>query len=201
MPLLVQPPLPADATSALVIARDQVIALVEEWSANFRQGRTVGHAGQVTPKFLMSQANKAPRSIITVLGGDGDRVAGGSMTALACRFVWFIIVKGLLEDRASKGLVYAGEGTRLVWSSPWLDVDNSAFVTDPTKVAFRSLYQDADEKSGISIWAIDWTQAVDMGTATRPDLVPPEELARLDGTYTVEGGANDDTTTTVIEDP
>lgn len=202
MPMLIQPPLPADATSALLIARDQIVGLVEEWSVNFRRGRTIGHAGQVTAEFIRKQANRAPRSIITVLSGDGERIAGGSMTQLPTRFIWFLIVNGTLEDRTNKGLLLSGEGTRFVWSSPWLDIEGSAFVTTPTRVGFRSLYQDKDEKNGISIWSIDWDQAVDMGTATRPDLIPAEPLEQLDGTYTVEGEPDNDTVTvTITEDP
>jgi len=187
-------PLPLDADSALLIARDQVVECVDEWTVNFRKAKTVGHAGKVTWQYLREQARMAPKSIITVISGRNARLGGGKKTLFTSTFIWFIVSRGRIQDRTKLGLLLTGEAIRFVTDPPWMDVPGSAFSMTPVaeSVEFKALYEDKDEKNGLSVWAVQWRQAVDLTTARRPPSTPREPLQRLDGTATIAGEPNDD---------
>jgi hypothetical protein len=191
-------PLPADASSALLIARDQVVECVEEFTKNFRKGPTVGHAGKVTWKYLREQARMAPKSVITVITGRAERLGGGSQTLFTSTFIWFLVSHGRIQDRTNLGLLLVGEGARFVTDPPWMNLPGSAFAMTPVaeSIEFKALYEDEDEKNGLSVWALQWRQAVDLTTARRPPLVPRDPLQMLGGVGTVAGSPNDDQFTT-----
>jgi hypothetical protein len=193
-----EPPLPVDVISNLVVGRDQIVTAVEAWSIGHRKGETIGHAGHVTGKFLKQQAGQAMRSVITVIEGDQQRIAGGSAMNSTCTFLWFVIVRGLLKDRTTKGLNIVGEALRLVADPPWMvdseaeDAAESVFSTHPVRMGWKSLYTDDDEKNGMSIWMIQWEQAIELGTASRPRDPGPEPLVFLDGGADIDGEPNPD---------
>lgn len=188
-------PLPLEFTSALVRARDQVVAAVETWGREYWGAATIGHAGKVTMKFLREQSGMAPRSIVTVLSGNNAALSRGKSTQFAFTFQWFIVAGGVLTDRTDLGLNLSGEGIRLVNRAPWSNLADSAFSKDPESgsVAMASIYDDDDERMALSIWGIQWRQAIDLGAAGRPPIDAAEPLATITGNVDVGGSPNDET--------
>ncbi len=188
-------PLPADAESALLVARDQVVECVEEWTVNFRKGKTIGHAGKVTWQYLREQSRMSPKSIITIISGRNARIGGGKNVTFTSTFIWFIVCRGRIGDRTKLGLLLTGEAVRFVTDPPWMDVPDSAFSMTPVaeSIEFKALYEDKDEANGLSVWAIQWRQAIDLTTARRPSTTTPREpLQQVDGVGTIDGEPNDD---------
>ena len=186
-------PLPWPATSALLDARQIIVDEVEQWSTNFRKSATIGHAGRVTQSFLVTQSGQPPRSIITVVAGNNERLGGGKAVLSLITWQWWIVVAGTLRDRTSTGLAITGEAKRLVTRSPWFDAyPDGPFAKTPVAetVQFLNTYTDKDEKSGLTAWAIQWQQAIDLGSAGRtPDPVG-EVLESIVGTLEIDGDPN-----------
>jgi hypothetical protein len=194
-----EPILPLDATSALVIARDQIVDCVDEWSQLYRAARTIGHAGKVTQEYLFKQSGKGLRSIITVMGGTNERLSGGKSTQFDARWAWFIVVPGTIENRTSKGLLVGSEAVRFITRDVWGNLPDSAFSRTPRTVEIRAMYQDKDEINGLSVWMLSWTQAIDLGTAGRPRTPGPDPLLQIGGTDVVEAEPNPDDIDTLVE--
>jgi hypothetical protein len=194
-------PLPLPPTSALLTARDQIIEVVDAWGG--WESETKGHAGRVTVDFLKRESGACPRAVLTVTKGKAVRVGGGKAVIDTATFQLFICVSGVLEDRAAEGLARAAEAERLVYRSPWSDTDetpDTVFNREPEggSVGFAALYEDKDERAGMSIWGVTWRQAVDLGPAGRtPDPIG-EPLEVISGTSVIPGEPNDDTIETEI---
>lgn len=111
----------------------------------------------------------------------------------------------------------ARKATRLTFDTPPAGVDptgqanddgitggsyESAFAKTPIaeSVEMRARYSDKDERTGISFWTIQWRQALDLGTARRPQL-PYTPLRLIEGTDTIAGTPNPDHIETKVELP
>ena len=195
-------PLPSPFVSALNVAVDQVVDGVEAWMIEYREGETIKHPGRVTGKFLEQQAGMGPRSIIASAGGRVERISGGAETLLLTRFQWWLVVRGQIEDRTQDGLLFAGEGCRLVADPPWSrdDLVGSAFASPPKTdtIEWTPKYSDSDETRGLSIWVIEWEQMVELGTAQRAKTPAPVPLDIITGVSELEGDPNPDTLDTVV---
>lgn len=187
-------PLPKPVTSYLKTARDQIVTCIDAWGEEWWESETIGHAGQVTLEFLRREGALAPRSVVTAINARASRISGGKSIQLLVTWQWFIVVDGVIADRTDDGLILAGEGLRLVLASPWIDVDDSAFSKMPVAETprMRSLYEDKDEEMGLSIWGIQWDQAIELGTARRATDPAPVPLAHITGTDVIDGGETAD---------
>lgn len=194
-------PLPSPLTGeALVVARDQVVEVVEAWGAAHWESETIGHAGKVTLEYLRRDGYRAPRAVVTVVRGKNARLSGGKTTEFLATFQLFLVVDGAIDDRTTLGLALAGAAVRLVTASPWLEIDDSAFSRTPIAESVRmtALYDDKDERDGMSVWGVTWDQAIDLGTARRPATPGPEHLALIQGTATIPGEPNNATVETEV---
>ena len=179
--------------SSLRRARDIVVERVNEWMGSHHGHETIGHSGVVTPEFIRKQAGLAPRSIVTVIKGQASRVGGMAVQATVV-FVWFVIVRGVLSDRTSDALDFAGEAVRFIYADVSRDDDPDRIFSKPPKgdsVTFGSLYKDADERTAYTIWTISWEQEITLGAAGR---ARPGDgvLLLINGTDVIEGDPNDD---------
>jgi hypothetical protein len=188
------------ANAAFKVARDQIVEVIQDWGAAWWQTEVKGHAGRVTREYLIREGGLPPRAVVSVLDASSSKVGGGKMTVFNATWQLFIVLGGTIEDRTADGLTLAGEACRLVTVAPWLEVDDSMFVKPPLggSIRMRSLYADPDERSGMTVWGLQWEQAIDLGSAGRtPDPVG-EALASIMGTSEVPGEPNTETVETEV---
>lgn len=191
-----EPPLPLPLpTSNLLKARDIVRDQVQAWMGSHAGHETIGHSGVVTQEYIEKQAGQGPRSIVTVLEGRASRLGHAMTIQTVPTFLWYILIRGRLNDRTTDALNFIGEALRFIYADVFRDADTDAIFSKPPvadSVQFRSLYRDKDEKTGYTIWAVSWQQEISLGAAGRPrpgDGV----LLLINGTDSYDGDPNGDT--------
>lgn len=200
-------PLLTDATSAIDLASKQIAEIIDAWLVNYKQAKTVVHAGKVTPRYLIEQGRRAPCAIVTSLGGESSKVGGGKMVRDKRRWMVFFIVAGTIADRTAKLDLFVSEFKKLVHFCPWFDrveTPESLFTRWPehNTVEDNSVYTDADERgSGHSIWSVSWDQEIDLGTAEQYTGLPLEALVQITGTSEIPGEPNTEEIETEVPTP
>jgi hypothetical protein len=165
-----EPPLPIPLpTGNLTRARDIVVEQVQAWMGAHAGHTTIGHSGPVTQEFIRQQAGMAPRSIVTVADGRAARL--GHAMSIQCKvtFTWYVVLRGVIEDRTTKALDFVDGVLRFIYSEVFRDVDSNIFsrIVDADSVRFASKYSDKDEKTAYTIWGIQWQQDISLGAAGR----------------------------------
>lgn len=180
---MAEPPIELTATSGLREATERIRDVVDAWFINWAEADTIIHPGRVTPRFLMEQAGKAPRSIISAQRGEGQTLGFGKQVNLNATFLWFLVLPGTIGDRTLDALTVVGKAYNLVLANAWMDKDDPACpFARSVEVAtneFQSLYSDNDEANGFSIWLIKWDQLVNNGPAKDTVAPLPEPLALI----------------------
>jgi hypothetical protein len=185
-----EPPIPDPIPDGnLLAARDVVVEQVQAWMGTTAAHDTIGHAGKVSPEFIRQQAGMAPRSIITVLGGTTSRLGGRMAAQLLVNWAWFIIVRGIIEDRTAEALRWLDGAARFVYADVFTDARPDIFSRPPEagSVEVRSLYTDGDERTGYSVWSVTWEQEITLGPPGRPRPGDGALLLQILGTNTIDG--------------
>lgn len=196
-----EPALPFPVASNLLRARDIIVGCVDVWLRLWRSAPTIGHAGQVTQRYIFEQAGMGPRAIVTVASGTAERLAGGKRVQSLPTWTVFFATRGRIRDRTNDGLNLIGEAQRFVFSDPFGQVDNSIFCKPPQvgSLTYRNYYKDIDENTGYSIWAIAWRSEIALGHAGRaapgsgPGGTGSGRLLEIIGTNVYQGLPNGDT--------
>lgn len=164
-----EPALPKPVVSNLLLARDIIVDCFEAWLRLWRGAETIGHAGQVTQRFLFEQSGMGPRAIVTVASGTAERLGGGTRVQSVPQWTVFFATRGRIRDRTNDGLNLIGEAQRFVFSDPFGKINNKIFCKPPqvNSLTYRNYYKDIDENIGYSIWAIGWRSEIALGTASR----------------------------------
>jgi hypothetical protein len=197
MALVSEPVLPDPRPqSNLRKARDIVIEQVQAWMGTHVKHATIGHIGPVTQEFIMQQAGMAPRSIITVIDGEAERVGHGMTIQCTPTFVWYVIVRGVLADRTTDALDFIGHALRFIYADVFRDPEadpGKIFSKPPVakSVKFRSRYMTKDEKTAYTVIGISWLQEISLGAAGR-ERPGDGILTLINGTDTYPGDPNDD---------
>jgi hypothetical protein len=175
-------------------ALDIVVEQVQAWMGGHAKHTTIGHSGLVTQEFIMKQAGMAPRSIVTVVDGEAIRIGGGMTIQCTPTFVWYVIVRGVLNDRTTDALDFIGEAMRFVYADVSRDADTDKIFSKPPvagSVRFRSRYLDKDEKTAYTIWGIQWQQEISLGAAGR-ERDGDGVLLLIEGTNALPGDPHGD---------
>ena len=175
-------------------ARDIVVEQVQAWMGTHAKHATIGHCGEVTQDFIMQQAGMAPRSIITVIDGEAERIGHGMTIQCTPTFVWYVIVRGVISDRTADALDFIGEAMRFIYADVFRDADSDKIFSKPPvagSVKFRSRYLAKDEKTAYTVFGIRWLQEISLGAAGR-ERDGDGILLLIEGTDTYAGDPNDD---------
>lgn len=175
-------------------ARDIVVGQVQAWMGDHAQHETIGHCGPVTQEFVIKQAGMAPRSIVTVIDGEAVRNGHGMTIQCTPTFVWYVIVRGVINDRTTDALDFIGEAMRFIYADVFRDADPDAIFSKPPvagSVRFRSRYLDKDEKTAYTVFGIQWQQEISLGAAGR-ERPGDGILLLIEGTDTYVGDPNSD---------
>jgi hypothetical protein len=151
-------------------ARDIVVEQVQAWMGPHAKHTTIGHCGPVSQEFITKQAGMAPRSIVTVIDGEAERVGHGMTIQCTPTFVWYVIVRGIISDRTTDALDFIGEAMRFIYADVFRDADSDAIFSKPPvakSVKFNSRYLDKDEKTAYTVFGIRWQQEISLGAAGR----------------------------------
>ena len=191
-----EPPLPTPIpASNLRRARDIVVARVQEWMGSNAAHDTIGHSGEVTQKFVIEQAGMGPRSIVSVLDGQAARNGHGMAIQATVTFAWYIVIRGVLQDRTTDALDFVGEAMRFIYADVSRDDDPDKIFSKPPvagSVQFISRYLDKDERTAYTIWRLTWQQEISLGAAGR-ERSGDGVLLLIQGTDNYDGTPNGDT--------
>lgn len=127
---------------------------------------------------------------------DGEAVRNGHGMAIQCTptFVWYVIVRGVINDRTTDALDFIGEAIRFIYADVFRDDDPDKIFSKPPvagSVRFRSRYLDKDEKTAYTVFGIQWQQEISLGAAGR-ERPGDGILLLIEGTDTYVGDPNSD---------
>ncbi len=190
-----EPPLPSPKPqSNLRKARDIIVEQVQAWMGGHAKHTTIGHCGPVDQEFIVKQAGMAPRSIITVIDGDAVRTGHGMTIQCTPTFVWYFVVRGVINDRTTDALDFIGEGIRFIYADVFRAADTGGIFSKPPvagSVRFRSRYLAKDEKTAYTVFGLSWQQEISLGAAGR-ERDGDGVLLLISGTDTYAGDPNSD---------
>jgi hypothetical protein len=142
--------------SAIVSAIDDGIPTLKTCQA---------HGGKFDLKELMRWAVQAPAVLVSVLGGNIQREGGANVIDL--RVAAFIVTPGSsASHRDAAVLTIVDAIAALACNNAWDYSQASA----PQNIKCENLYAGDIDQKGVALWAVTWTQNVDVGEIDASEL-------------------------------
>jgi hypothetical protein len=167
------------------------VAAVREQIARFYRGvlngvSVVEHGGPFNAEELKRVGASAPAVIVTCLGVSGFSVQGTEVVGNA-QWAAFIVTRGDARERRDAQALRLCEAVAV--EAPFQVWDGSALKA-PTDLNATNLYSSAIDALGLSLWAVRWSQLVQLD---RNIEIDSDDLNTVHNEYEITAGtANDE---------
>lgn len=157
---------------------------------------TYVHQGLLTAEDLKRYTRKSPSAIVALGRTGGVELHGGSIVVVPLRWTVFLVTSDAPQKpRTTQTLVYLQQILKVIGktaSHRWGVAGNHK----PSRLSARNLYNGTLDKRGLSLWAVEWEQPLDL----------PDDLGNLDAFETLvadwdldRDGVDDDDAQDIVE--
>lgn len=142
--------------SSMVGLRDAIVTNIAAEIPAFQVVRPYG--GTFNREELQRLALKAPACLLVMMGGNIDR-EGGSPILDGSDIIAFIVTRGSSETKRDEAAIVLSELVAgLAARNSWLWQCARA----PEGIQIQNLYSGAIDKLGVALWAVKWSQRLDI---------------------------------------